>query len=487
MKVTPYEYSLYKDEPDEMKDSLRLSGVVPVLDCMMPAWTLPAGTNTLFLIGGRGGTKTYSISEKIAYQSAVEKKRCVVLRDEKSLIRDSILNEIKERYETIPFYTGTDWLTTGLKEKDTDKYLVFTKGFKASDKKKKANMKGISDIDIAVVEEAEDIIDAEKFNTFIDSLRKDGVLVIIIMNTPDVGHFLVKQYFDTVEAPIPTHIPAERKKEFEGYFKLIPKEIPGFVCIQTDFTDNPFLSKQVIDRYNGYGDINNSLYNPHYYMTAIKGYSSPGRKGQVLKKVKPISLENYLKLPFKEFIGQDFGTAKPAGTVGVKFDKNNVYARELNYLPMNTIDIGKMYCRFKLTGADRVIADNADEKAWKKLRSGWKRDELHDELFIKEMDKDGKIKERCLFPELLAGFNVWPCVKGPDSINYGIDLMDGLNLFAVSESVNLWEEIRNYCYAQDKYMNYTNDPIDNFNHLIDSWRYVVHDQRGKKKFQIQTQ
>jgi phage terminase large subunit len=54
-------------------------------------------------------------------------------------------------------------------------------------------------------------------------------------------------------------------------------------------------------------------------------------------------------------------------------------------------------------------------------------------------------------------------------------------LHAVTESSDLWNEIMNYCYAQDKNGNYTDMPIDGFNHLIDSLRYVVQDQRGKKE------
>jgi phage terminase large subunit len=181
-----------------------------------------------------------------------------------------------------------------------------------------------------------------------------------------------------------------------------------------------------------------------------------------------------MALPFKEFYGQDFGTAAPAGLVGVKFDSNNCYCREINYLPMNTLEIAKLYCSLKFNATDRIVADNADEKAWRKLRRGFTVDELDKETLK-------------LYPALLSGFNVVPCVKGQDSVRAGIDLMDSMNMFAVRESANLWNEIRNRIYAQDKNGNYTNEPEPGFDHLIDGWMYVVNDQRGKKKFQITTQ
>lgn len=442
---------------------------MPVADPIYPLWNLPKDTHTVVLIGGRGGMKTYGVSEFIAYQASVNKKRCAILRDEKSKIKETILNDILLRFDDIPFRTDAERLSTGLKLKDKDESLVFTMGFKASDNSKTANMKGVSNIDIAVIEEAEDIRDVTKYNNFTDGLRKEGCLIIIILNTPDVGHWILKRYFDvTKPAKIPEGYPSQYHKEFDGYFEVTPKQTPGIVCIKTGYEDNHFLIKQKVTEYNAYGDPNSPTFDLHHYLTAIKGYASTGRKGQVLKKVKPISLKEYMALPFKEFYGQDFGTASPAGMVGVKFDKNNCYCREINYTPMSTLDIGKFYCTLKLTHANKVIADSADKDACDKLASGFPARDLNREDLM-------------LYPGLTKGFFVEKCVKGEGSIRAGIGIMDGLNLFAVTESTNLWEEIRNYVYEKDKNEDYTNDPIDNFNHLIDPWRYVCMDQRGKKE------
>lgn len=474
--LEPVEDSIFKQFSPEHQDILRRSGAVPVLEHLMPLWNLPKGTHTCVLISGRGGAKTHGVSDFIAGQSAVYKKRCVVLRDEKSHIKDTILNEILLRYDTYDEYLNLsaecEKQATGIKEKKTGKELVYTKGFRASDSKKRANMKGVSDIDISVIEEAEDLIDQDKYNVFADSIRKDGALIILILNTPDIGHWVIERYFDTIAAPVPPGIPDEFKKDFEGYFEIIPKKnLKGVQVIQTGYWDNPYLPENIVSQYKAYGDPFSPTYNPHYYMTAIMGYSSSGRKGQILKKVKPITLKEYLALPFREFYGQDFGTASPAGLVGVKFDKNNCYCRELNYLPMNTLDIAKTYIKLGFGPMDKIIADCADDKAWKRLRRGFKAGDIDTAELAKH-------------PKLVNGFNVFPCTKGTDSVTDGLDLMDGMNLFAVSESKNLWQEIRFYVWAQDKNGNYINEPIDEYNHLIDPWRYVVNDQRGKKKWSV---
>lgn len=399
----------------------------------------------------RGGRKTYEVSKFIAKSAAVDKKRCVILRDEKELIRETILNDILNRYDAANQYghlsLSCDRLDTGIKDKKTNEMLVFTKGFRASDRQKIGNLKGSSNIDIAVIEEAEDIRDETKFSIFHDSLRKEGSIVIIILNTPDILHWIVRRYFNLEQVE-------------DGFYKIIPKEIPGFLCIQTSFEDNPYLPDHIINRYRSYGDPDSHLYNKFYFLTAIKGLASTGRKGQILTKVKPIKLADYLALPFKEIYGQDFGTARPAGLVGVKIDSNNCYCRQINYLPMNILDIGKLYCRLNLDDGDVVIADSAEPTSIGKLRQGWPIDEL---------PKDDIEK----YPKLIKGWNVYGVAKPKGCIKAGLDIMDGMNLYAVEESTDLWNEIMNYIWAVDKNNNPTGEPMDEFNHIIDPWRYVV--------------
>lgn len=424
-------------------------------------YDLPKDANIIICIGGRAGAKTYEVSKYAISQAVTNKKRIVVIRDERSLIKESILNEIWLRYDSANETGILDRMfekyENELKDKKTGKTLIYTKGFKASDGQKKANLKGPSDIDIAILEEGEDIRDKDKFYTFIDGLRKQGCIVIFILNTPDINHFLIKQYYNC------------ETTEHDGYFRIYPKKIKGFVSIFTTYEDTKqYLPQHIIDRYESYGDPNSSLYDLHYYLTAIKGYASTGRKGQILTNVKPISLADYMRLPFREFYGQDFGTSSPAPLVGVKFDGDNCYCRLIDYRPKSTLEIAKLYSSLKLHPSDRIIADSADDMAWRKLKNGFKATELSREDYIK-------------YPEITRGFNVIPVDKPKGSIQDGISLMKSLNLFAVEENKELWNEVYNYVWDQDKNGNYTDDPIDDYNHAIDAWRYVVMDQRGKKK------
>jgi phage terminase large subunit len=425
-----------------------------------PLYEPPPGTNLIVCIGGRGGRKTYEVSKFIAYSCAVKKKRAVILRDEKALIKETILNEIWTRYDTANANGRLDLECqkneTELKDKKTGKTLLYTKGFRATTLEKTANMKGPSDIDIAIIEEGEDIRSKEMFDTFVDGLRKEGCIVIIMLNTPSLAHFICKRLFHAT--PV-----LDERGEASGYFTLTPRtDIPGFLCIQTSFEDNPFLPAHIVDRYKGYGDPKHHLFDLHHYFTAIKGYASSGRKGQILTKVKTISRQEYYELPFTEYYGQDFGTASPAAMVGVKFDGNTAWIRLINYKPMPALELGKLYSTLKLGAADKIVCDSAEATtSIVKLANGWH-------------DLDASLYEK--YPELNRGFFAVPCPKKDISGHLG--LMISMELYAIEEDTDLWEEINNYCYAQDKYGNYTDDPIDDFNHAIDAARYIISDQRG---------
>lgn len=421
----------------------------------------PVGTNLIVCIGGRGGRKTYEVSKFIAKSCAIDKKRAVILRDEKALIKETILNEIWTRYDTANIRGQLDKECikneNELKERSTGKTLLYTKGFRATTLEKTANMKGPSDIDIAVIEEGEDIRSKEMFDTFVDGLRKDGCIVIVVLNTPSLQHFIVKRLFNAT--PV-----LDVNGEPTGYFSLSPKNIPGFICIQTSYKDNPFLPSHIIERYEGYGDPKHHLFDLHHYFTAILGYASTGRKGQIFTKFKPMSLAKWCSLKLTTIYAQDFGTASPAALIAVKFEGNTMYVHLLNYKPMDVLELGKLYCQLKLTKSDRIVCDYAGSEQVKKLKGGF---------------KDLPAAEYEIYPALANGFYTVNCPT--KDIPGDISLINSMEVYAVEEDVELWEEINNYCYAQDKFGNYVDAPIDDYNHCLDGLRYVAADQRGKQK------
>jgi phage terminase large subunit len=71
------------------------------------------------------------------------------------------------------------------------------------------------------------------------------------------------------------------------------------------------------------------------------------------------------------------------------------------------------------------------------------------------------------------GHKVLPCVKGKDSIVYGVNLINQNEVYITSRSKNIINELHNYIWIKDKEGNKVNKPIDAFNHCIDAMRYAL--------------
>ena len=71
------------------------------------------------------------------------------------------------------------------------------------------------------------------------------------------------------------------------------------------------------------------------------------------------------------------------------------------------------------------------------------------------------------------GINIKPCIKGSDSIRFGIDLIKQYDIFVTARSINLIRELRNYKWLTDKNGKALNVPIDLFDHAIDAVRYIT--------------
>lgn len=79
-----------------------------------------------------------------------------------------------------------------------------------------------------------------------------------------------------------------------------------------------------------------------------------------------------------------------------------------------------------------------------------------------------------------GGILIRGAIKGKDSINYGIDFLQGYNIKITKRSVNTIKELRNYTWDVDKTGKKLNKPIDAFNHSIDSMRYAVSNMKNNK-------
>lgn len=104
-------------------------------------------------------------------------------------------------------------------------------------------------------------------------------------------------------------------------------------------------------------------------------------------------------------------------------------------------DIAEECKRQGITRRDLIVADQAEPKSIQELKN--------------------------------AGLWVVPCIKGNDSITYGIDLMRRYTINVTRRSSGIINEFKQYKWALDRDGNPTNKPIDRYNHGVDSCRYAV--------------
>jgi phage terminase large subunit len=71
------------------------------------------------------------------------------------------------------------------------------------------------------------------------------------------------------------------------------------------------------------------------------------------------------------------------------------------------------------------------------------------------------------------GHTVLPCLKGRDSIVYGINLINQNEIYITPSSVHLIKELQNYIWLKTKDGETLNKPIDAYNHCIDAMRYAI--------------
>jgi phage terminase large subunit len=73
-----------------------------------------------------------------------------------------------------------------------------------------------------------------------------------------------------------------------------------------------------------------------------------------------------------------------------------------------------------------------------------------------------------------GGFkNIYPALKGADSIRNSIDTLQQYTINITKSSTNLIKEFRTWRWAVDKEGKQLGTPIDKDNHAIDALRYIA--------------
>jgi phage terminase large subunit len=146
----------------------------------------------------------------------------------------------------------------------------------------------------------------------------------------------------------------------------------------------------------------------------------------------------------KSIFGQDYGFASDASTLvecNIDITNKKIYVNERFYL--HGLTTSQIYNLNKQHADDcLIVADSAEPRLISELST--------------------------------LGLNIVPAIKGPDSVTYGISVLQDYDLIVSPESINLIKELNNYCWLEKR----SKTPIDAHNHIIDPLRYCVTYQLG---------
>lgn len=274
----------------------------------------------------------------------------------------------------------------------------------------------------AWIEEAYEITKESDFDTLDESIRGQvtGDLfkqITLTFNPWNEGHWIKKKFFD-----------------IESNDDILAKTT-NYLCNEfLDISDLRLFERMKKE-------------NPKRYKVAGLGEWGIS-EGLIYENWEEIEfdIQEILKIPdIESAFGLDFGyTNDPSALFAglISKERREIYVTDELYKKALTNNKLAEEIKNMGYGKERITADSAEPKSI---------DELYD-LGLKG----------------ISGAR-----KGKDSINNGIQFIQGYKIIIHPRCVNFLTEISNYTWAKDKFDKPINKPIDMFNHLMDAMRYAL--------------
>lgn len=373
----------------------------------------------IIMSGGRGSGKSTSGAAYFLIKLLGDDYfRGVISRYTQKSLKSSIYRDILDLIE--------DWGIGGFIKIEGDEVInkvngnmILTHAMKLQDGTQTAKGKGLANVTHLLIDEAMELPSEQEFIKLNDSFRTKGSerKVLIIFNPGTKRHWIHRRWFVDGE-PNP-------KWEYDHEF------------IHTTYHDNAEnIDPKKIAEWERMKDLDIEYYNHH-----VLGMWQSGVVGRIFEnwKVEEPDPEG----EYETIYGLDFGYAgDPAAMVEIKKHNNKIYIKELIYeTGLTNQDIAKRLKEFGITNRDTIIADSAEPKSIEELKR--------------------------------LGFAIRPAYKGPDSIQSGISNIKQYEVYMHPESTNLHMESDLYCWKEG-----TDKPIDNYNHLMDAFRYALSKPKG---------
>lgn len=201
---------------------------------------------------------------------------------------------------------------------------------------------------------------------------------------------------------------------------------------KTTFEDNPFLPDRIKNEILRYKEIDENYWK--IYGLGERGTSQTSIYTKWEIKPFPETFSS------QEYYGLDFGFNHPTALIRCTYDDDNLYFKEYIYQShLTTQDIIDKMNDSNISKTTPIYCDNARPEA------------------IADLQR--------------AGFNAFPCIKGPSSVKAGIDWIKRKKIYIDNSSSNLLKEIKNYKWRTNKDGDILDEPVKLNDDACDAMRY----------------
>ena len=366
------------------------------------------------ITGGRGSGKSYAVTVFLTLLTMAQGIRVLFTRYTMVSAHLSIIPEFLEKIGLLGYDSIFSINKSEVVNESTKSDILF-RGIKTSSGNQTGNLKSLTNVSNWILDEAEELVDENIFDTIDLSIREKNIQnrIILILNPTTKEHWIYKRFFED--------------KGIQAGFNGIKDN----VCyIHSTYLDNKQnLSDSFLQRIYTLKENN-----PKKYLHKILGGWLDKAEGVVfdnwtIGEFNPDNLQTSCGMDFGFSIDPDSLTEIAIDKSKMKiYIKEHIYRNGLKSHELAKIILDKVENKL-------IIADSAEPRLIEDLRH--------------------------------LGVNIRPVKKG--TIESGITRMQDYQLVVTAESTNIAKELNNYVYADKGSKLY----VDNYNHAIDGIRYNV--------------
>ena len=361
-------------------------------------------------MGSAGSAKSYFITQKLIVRACNEPIKILVCRRTATTIRNTCFSLFKDIL--------ANWkLTPYIKIRETDFNIKFPNG---------------SEIIFIGLDEETKLLSLNNISTvFIEEAFEVPRSIVEQLNLRMRGNAANQQIIMAFN-PISAH------HWLHDFCEVNPPE--NFRYIHSTYKDNPFLSEEYVASLDEL-----EKRNPQKYRVYGLGQWGIDADGLVFQNWK-VEDFNHEEIKGQLMCGLDFGFINDisafTASLLVEEEKRIYIFKEWGATNKTNAELANIITSLGFSKSV-IVADSAEQKS------------------IEEIKRAGiqKIK---------------PCTKGANSILYGIQKLQNYEIIIHPSCTGVITEFENYTWVKDKNTDtYTNKPIDEFNHYIDSLRYSL--------------